>query len=101
MSKHPVTLGLCSGAGGRFILYRPGQPPLEAPPVPVVYQLLKSVAHSTMALSQVVGPYLDTPADTSWRGSMLAYRSRMQSALDGLDVTPMAPGWRDNNRMIL
>jgi len=32
---------------------------------------------------------------------MLAYRSRMQSALDGLDATPMEPGWRDNNRTIL
>ena len=39
--------------------------------------------------------------DKSWRGSMLAYRSRMQSALDGLDATPMEPGWRDNNRTIL
>jgi hypothetical protein len=101
LSKHPVILGLFSGAGGRFILYRPGQPPLEAPPVPIVYQLLKSVAHSTMALSQVVGPYLDNPADKSWRGSVLAYRSRMQSALDGLDATPMEPAWRDNNRIIL
>src|SRR3954462_3348594 len=25
----------------------------------------------------------------------------MQSALDGLDATPMEPGWRDNNRTIL
>jgi hypothetical protein len=55
LSKHPVILGLFSGAGGKFILYRPGQPPLEAPPVPVVYQLLKSVGHSTMALAEVWG----------------------------------------------
>jgi hypothetical protein len=32
---------------------------------------------------------------------MLAYRSRMQSALDGLDATPIQPEWRDNNRTIL
>ena len=69
--------------------------------MPIVYQLLKSVGHSTMALAQVVGPYIDNPDDKSWRGSMLAYRSRMQSALDGLDATPMEPGWRDNNRTIL
>ena len=37
LSKHPVILGLFSGAGGRFILYRPGMAPLEAPSVPVVY----------------------------------------------------------------
>jgi hypothetical protein len=101
LSKHPVILGLFSGAGGRFILYRPGQPPLDAPSVPVVYQLLKSIGHSTMALTQVVGPYLDNPADQSWRGSMLAYRSRMKSALDGLDLTPMPVEWRENNRLIL
>jgi hypothetical protein len=101
LSKHPVILGLFSGAGGRFILYRPGQAPLEAPQVPIVYQLMKSVGHSTMALSQVVGPYLDNPADQSWRGAMLAYRSRMQSALDGLDATPMQPDWRDTVRTIL
>ena len=29
LAKHPVILGLFSGAGGRFTLYRPGQPPLE------------------------------------------------------------------------
>lgn len=101
LSKHPVILGLFSGAGGRFILYRPGMAPLEAPQVPVVYQLLKSIGHSTMALTQVVGPYLDNPTDQSWRGAMLGYRSRMQSALDGLDTTPMPPEWRDTNRTIL
>jgi hypothetical protein len=101
LARHPVILGLFSGAGGRFILYRPGQAPLDAPPVPVVYQLLKSVGHSTMALAEVVGPYLDNPDDRSWRGSMLAYRSRMKSALDGLNVTPMPPEWRDNERIIL
>ena len=101
LSQHPVILGLFSGAGGRFILYRPDQPPLDAPSVPIVYQLLKSVGHSTMALAEVVGPYIDNPEDQSWRGSMLAYRSHMKSALDGLDLTPMPPEWRDNNRIIL
>jgi hypothetical protein len=101
LSKHPIILGLFSGAGGRFILYRPNMPPLEAPSVPIVYQLLKSVGHSTMAVGQVVGPYLDNPADQSWRAPLLAYRSRMQSALDGLDATPMQADWRENNRAIL
>jgi hypothetical protein len=101
LSKHPVILALFSGAGGRFILYRPGMAPLEAPSVPIVYQLLKSVDHSTMALAQVVGPYLDNPADQSWRAPMLAYRARMQSALDSLDQAPMPPDWRENDRAIL
>src|ERR1700732_256840 len=101
LAQHPVILGLFSGAGGRFTLYRPGQAPLEAPQVAIVYQLMKSVGHSTMALSQVVGPYLDNPTDQSWRGAMLAYRSRMKSALDGLDTTSMPPEWRENNHIIL
>src|SRR5262245_34197771 len=73
LSKHPIILGLFSGAGGRFILYRPGMAPLVAPSVPIVYQLLKSVGHSTMALTEIVGPYLDNAADQSWRSSMAAY----------------------------
>jgi hypothetical protein len=101
LSQHPVILGLFSGAGGRLILYRPGMAPIEAPQVPVVYQLLKSIGHSTMALTQVVGPYLDNPADQSWRGAMLAYRSRMKSALDSVDTTPMQADWRENNHIIL
>ena len=68
LSQHPVILGLFSGDGGKFILYRPGQAPLDAPSVPVVYQLLKSIGHSTMALAEVVGPYLNNPDDQAWRG---------------------------------
>jgi hypothetical protein len=101
LSQHPVILALFSGAGGRMILYRPGMPPLDAPQVPVVYQLLKSIGHSSMALAEVVGPYLNNANDRSWRGSMLAYRSRMQSALDGLGATPMDADWLANNRTIL
>jgi hypothetical protein len=95
LSKHPVILALFSGTGGRIILDRP-----EAPQVPIVYQLLKSVGHSTMALAEVVGPYVDNADDKSWRGAMLAYRAKMQAVLDGLDQTPMESDWRDNNRTI-
>ena len=86
LARHPVILGLFSGPGGQFILYRPGIAPLEAPPVPMVYQLLKSVGHSTLALSEVVVPYLNSPKDLTWRSALAAYRSRMQSALDGLSM---------------
>src|ERR1700732_1304010 len=56
LGRHPVILGLFSGAGGRMILYRPGMAPMDAPQVPVVYQLLKTVCHSTMAVEGVGGP---------------------------------------------
>src|SRR5437870_7492910 len=94
LAQHPVILGLFSGAGGRFILYRPGMDPLEAPSVPIVYQLMKSVGHSVMALSEVVTPYLDNTENQSWRGPLLAYRSQMQTALDTLDATDIQADWR-------
>ena len=72
LAEHPVILGLFSGAGGRFVLYRPGVAPLEAPSVPIDYQLLKSVGHSAMALSEVVVPYLDSPNELD-----LARRARL------------------------
>jgi hypothetical protein len=101
LAEHPVILGLFSGAGGRFILYRPGQAPIEAPSVPIVYQLLKSVGHSTMALAEVVVPYVNSPNDLSWRSPLASYRSRMQSALDGLGAAPMRNDWRPISRAIL
>jgi hypothetical protein len=101
LAKHPIILALFSGAGGRFILYRPGKEPLDAPSVPIAYQLLKSVGHSTMALAEIVMPYLDNASDLSWRASLLAYRSQMQSALTGMGATDMPEEWRANSGVIL
>ena len=101
LARHPLILALFTGAGGRFILYRPGQPPQDAPPVPPVYQLLKSIAHSTMALAVVAGPHIGKPDDQSWRAPMAAYRVRMQAALDSLPATPMPPDWLANTSAIL
>ncbi|MFG1421416.1 hypothetical protein [Roseixanthobacter liquoris] len=101
LAQHPVILALFSGAGGRFLLYRPGQPRLEAPPVPEVYQLLKSIGHSTMVLSVLAGPHVDKPTDLSWVSPMTAFRAQMQAALDSLDKTSMPAEWRANNAQIL
>jgi len=101
LANHPIILGLFSGAGGRFILYRPGMAPLEAPSVPLEYQLMKSIGHSTMALTEVVAPYLDNPGNQAWRASLLAYRSQMQSALETLDAIDIPADWRADSRAIL
>ncbi len=101
LAQHPVILALFSGAGGRMILYRPGQPPLEAPSVPKAYQVMKSLGHSTMAISEVVLPYVDNPGDTAWVAPMRAYLTEMQSALAGIDVAEMPDAWRANSRAIL
>ncbi|MDQ1553663.1 MAG: hypothetical protein QOK46_741, partial [Microbacteriaceae bacterium] len=39
----PIIVALFSGQGGQMILYRPGKAPEVAAPVPIVYQLAKSV----------------------------------------------------------
>jgi hypothetical protein len=75
--------------------------PLDAPPVPIAYQLMKSVGHSTMALAEVVMPYLDNAADPSWRASLLSYRSQMQSALNGIGATEIPADWQENSKLIL
>ena len=102
LAKHPVILGLFSGAGGQLILYRPGQPPLNAPSVPKVYQILKSTGHSVMALSQVVIPSVNNPADKRWIAPMQAYRTQMKTALDNLDAsTDIQADWKSTVKEIL
>jgi hypothetical protein len=81
----PIILALFSEGGGRMILYRPGHEPLVAPPVPIVYQLAKSVSHSSMAVYQLVAPHLTDPSDKSWHGPMQVFRTRCQTALESLD----------------
>ena len=80
LAQHPVILGLFTGAGGRFILYKPGAAPVEAPSVPIVYQLMKSVGHATMVTAVMAGPHIDKPDDQSWRSSFGAFRARLQAA---------------------
>jgi hypothetical protein len=76
-------------------------PPLDAPSVPIAYQLLKSVGHSALALSEVVVPYLGSPEDSTWRSALAAYRSRMQSAFDNLEAAPLRDDWKLVSREIL
>jgi hypothetical protein len=89
---HPLIMGLFSGKGGRFILYRPGQPPLEAPPVPPVYEIMKSVGHTAMGTYALVAPYIsDSATNHGWVDDMTAYRKTVQTAKDNvvnLDIKP-------------
>jgi hypothetical protein len=94
----PIILALFSGQGGQMILYRPGQAPEVAPPVPIVYQLAKSVGHSTMAIYQIVAPYLSNAyANHLWRPPLEMYRAQNKTALDGMDALDMS----DDDRAIL
>src|SRR5262245_37826318 len=101
LGQHPVILALFNGAGERLILYKPGAAPVEAPSVPVVYQLLKSVGHATMVIAVMAGPHVDKPADQSWKSSFSSFRDRLQAALDSVDKTEMREDWRGDMRGIL
>jgi hypothetical protein len=101
LAQHPVILALFSGGGGKLMLYRPGQPPLTADPVPVGYQLLKSTAHSSLAIFEIVGPYLDDPSDVSWLKMLRANRAEQQAALDTLGDLDVDPQWRATMKAVL
>jgi hypothetical protein len=101
LNRVPIILALFSGQGGQMILYRPGHAPEIAPSVPLVYQLAKSVGHSSMAIYQIVAPYLAHPADQSWRGRLQVYRTQNQTALDSLDALGISADDRSVLRSIL
>ncbi|MEO8205262.1 MAG: hypothetical protein ABI615_03720 [Chthoniobacterales bacterium] len=88
----PLILGLFTGTGGRFILYPPGKLPIEAPPVPPIYQLTKSVGHAAMATYELVIPYIGDPkANQAWVEPMKAYRAEVQTAQSGVADLPIKP----------
>jgi hypothetical protein len=98
----PIILALFTGQGGQMILYRPGRAPEVAPPVPIVYQLAKSIGHSTMALYEILAPYLANPrANQLWRAPLAMYRTQNQTALDGLGDLDLSEDDRTVLRTIL
>jgi hypothetical protein len=102
LAKHPIILAMFTNQGGQLMLFRPGQPPITAPGVPKVYQILKSTGHSTMAISQVAIPSVNNPADKRWIAPMAAYRTQMKTALDGLDAsTDIQADWKPAVKEIL
>jgi hypothetical protein len=98
----PIILALFSGQGGQMILYPPGQPPEVARAVPLVYQLAKSVGHSSMAIYEIVSPYLSNAyANHLWRPSLEMYRTQNRIALESLDALDISDDDRSVLRMIL
>jgi hypothetical protein len=98
LAQHPVILALFSIGGGQLTLYRPDHPPLQAPPVPVLYQLVKSVSHASMAIFELAGSHLGNVSDGSWRGPMISYKAANQAALAGLDALDVSNDIRDTLR---
>src|SRR5258708_28395517 len=94
-------MALFSNQGGKLILYRPGKPPIEAPHVPIRYQIYKSVGHSALATFELVGSHLGTVSDQSWKGPMTTFRVANQTALDSLATLDLTPDARENQRNVL
>ncbi len=101
LAEHPAILALFSNQGGKLILYRPGKEPLQAPEVPIRYQIYKSVGHSSLAVFVLAASHLATIADLSWKGPMLGFRAASQAALDSLDAADLSAESRENQRTIL
>ena len=101
LAEHPVIMGPFSNQGGKLTLYRPGKPPVEAPQVPIRYQIYKSVGHSALALFELVGSHLGTVSDQSWIGPMRAFRTTSQTALDSLEALDLDADARENQRKVL
>jgi hypothetical protein len=90
--KHPLIMALFSGKGGKFILYRPGQAPLEAPSVPPVYEIMKSTGHSAMGTYALVAPYIgDAKNNQGWVTDMKAYRKQVEIAKDNVQYLDIKP----------
>ena len=85
-----------------MILYRPGHAPEVAEPVPIVYQLAKSVGHSTHGHLSDRGPVPgESGGDQSWRGPLQVYRTQNQTALDSLAALDISEDDRAVLRAIL
>ena len=100
--QHPVILGLFSGAGGRFILYRPGQAAARS-----------AVGAGRLSAAEIRRPQHDGAGrgggalSGQSRRSVLARPDARLSQPDEVGArrrstaTPMPQEWRDNNRIIL
>lgn len=101
LAQHPVIMALFSNQGGKLTLYRPGKPPIEAPQVPIRYQIYKSVGHSALAVFELAGSHLGTVSDQSWIGAMRTFRAANQTALDSLNALDLSADAGENQRKIL
>ncbi len=61
----------------------------------------RGLCPSTMAISEVVLPYVDSPGDKSWVGPIRSYLAEMKTALEGIGAADMPDDWRPASRSIL
>ncbi len=101
LATSPVILGLFSNQGGEFYLNLPGKPVMQAPRVPVGYEICKSCGHSAMAVYQLTAPYLDNPKDPSWRTPMAQYLALQEATLAGFENIDLSEGAKNSAKTLL
>jgi hypothetical protein len=101
LANCPIVLGLFSGGGGEFWLFRPGYPPEEADPPPIDYQVVKGISHSSMAIYQLLAPHIGDPASIAWQAPTALYRLQQQQVLDMVGDLDLPDEVRDACRALL
>ena len=100
LKDHPVIVALFTGQGGKMMLYRNGQPPLVAPRVPIRYELMKSVSHSSMAIFAHLLAHVGDPPE-KWKGPLAEYRATSQTALASVATADLPDEYKENLRQTL
>lgn len=83
LATHPIIVALFNQTGGQFILYRPHQVPLQAPPLPEAldYKLAAAVQHSAMAAYELgMQGYNNPNATPSWQVKMQSLSEQIMLA---------------------
>lgn len=96
----PVLVVQFDGVGGTFNL-RDGGRMTRVQPVPVGYDLSKSVAHVPLDLYVIVAPYLEAPAGGAWQGALAASGERIRAALALLEDSELTASARGDARTVL
>lgn len=101
LKEHPVIVAFFNITGGEMTLYLPNKEPIQGPPVPVLYDLLKSVSHSTLAVFEIVDSHLKNVGDLTWKPGMQAFREKCLTALKSLESLSIDDRLKENMRQTL
>ncbi len=103
LQHHPIIVALFSPTGGQFVLYRPGQKPLVASPLPDAqdYQLATVVEHAAMETYALAIQGLNNPQNLVWQTKMKAYQLKLTLAQQSVDFLEALPAQKEQYRSIL
>lgn len=68
------------GQGGLFTLYLEDGSARRISPAPPAYEALKGLAHMTVGLASILGPYLRAPRAAGWRAPLSGFLAKVVEA---------------------